>query len=153
MTPEQSQLLHAWRAAKSEVARANDLLKALDAMVKETFTDNGVYETSDGTSALKITSYSQHRLNTTKLKADLPGVYDAYADEVIEIWVAQGLTQRGRKLDEEEFLDVELVSVGALGEWCRQGQLPDAKSVTCLWWLEQWCAGKLALNWVDGQTG
>ena len=82
MTPEQSQLLHAWRAAKSEVARANDLLKALDAMVKATFTDNGVYETSDGTSALKITSYSQHRLNTTKLKADLPGVYDAYADEV-----------------------------------------------------------------------
>ena len=77
----------------------------------------------------------------------------AYADEVIEIWFAQGLTQRGRQLDDEEFLDVELVSVGALGEWCRQGQLPDAKSVTCLWWLEQWCAGKLALDWIDGQTG
>lgn len=72
----------------------------------------------------------------------------AYADEVIEIWFAKGLHQRGRRLDAEEFLDVELVSVEALGEWCRQGQLPDAKSVTCLWWLEQWCAGKLALSWV-----
>ena len=76
----------------------------------------------------------------------------AYADEVIEIWFALSLSQRGRQLDAEEFLDVELVSVGVLGEWCRQGQLPDAKSVTCLWWLEQWCAGNLALDWVDGPS-
>ena len=81
MTPEQSQLLHAWRAAKSEVARAQDLLKTLDAMVRESFTENGVYTANDGAALLKISSYKQSRLNTTKLKLDLPGVYDAYADE------------------------------------------------------------------------
>ena len=76
----------------------------------------------------------------------------AYADEVIEIWFAQGLRQCGRVLDDEEFLDVELVAVDALDEWCLQGRLPDAKSVTCLWWLAQWCAGKLALDWVEGDA-
>jgi ADP-ribose pyrophosphatase len=74
----------------------------------------------------------------------------AYADEVIEIWFARGLAQRGRALDDEEFLDVELVDIDVLGEWCRQGRLPDAKSVTCLWWLEQWCAGRLAFDWAQG---
>lgn len=81
LTPEQGQLLHAWRVAKQEVARANELLRALDGMVREQFTENGVYDGADGTSLLKITSFSQRRINTARLKADLPGVYDAYADE------------------------------------------------------------------------
>lgn len=72
----------------------------------------------------------------------------AYADEVIEIWFAKGLQQQGRQLDEEEFLDVQLVEVDTLRQWCLAQRLPDAKSVTCLWWLEQWCAGRLSLDWL-----
>ncbi|ARU04128.1 hypothetical protein CCO03_05070 [Comamonas serinivorans] len=73
----------------------------------------------------------------------------AYANESIDIWFARGLVQQGRRLDDEEFLAVDLCTVEDLAEQCRQGGLPDAKSVTCLWWLEQWCADKLNLHWLD----
>ena len=60
-----------------------------------------------------------------------------YSDERIEYFLARGLSHRGSKLDEGEFLEVfELTLTDAL-EWVRQGKICDSKSMVGLFWLEK----------------
>ena len=70
-----------------------------------------------------------------------------YADERIEIWFARGLTVGERRLDEGEFLDVFAASEQQLSDWIRDGELTDAKTMIALLWLQQWRAGRWALDW------
>jgi ADP-ribose pyrophosphatase len=72
-----------------------------------------------------------------------------YATEFIEVWFAQGLTLHERHLDEGEFLDVYAASLDELEAGFRDGTLTDAKTVVGMMWLQQWRAGRTALNWVD----
>lgn len=52
----------------------------------------------------------------------------AYSDETIEMFLARDITQGQRELDEDEFLNVERVSLEALVQQVLAGQLPDAKT-------------------------
>lgn len=52
----------------------------------------------------------------------------AYCDEAITMYLATGLQFGSRKLDEDEFLNVELVPLTELVEDVMAGKLPDAKT-------------------------
>ncbi len=70
-----------------------------------------------------------------------------YSDERIDIWFAAGLTAGPRGLDEEEFLDVESLSLEALEERVQRGEVTDAKTLIGLLWLQNWRAGRWSLTW------
>jgi len=71
----------------------------------------------------------------------------SYSTEFIDIWFARGLSLGERSLDEGEFLDVEQVSPEQLLEWCREGRVTDAKTMTCMLWLQNWLSGGWPLHW------
>ena len=71
----------------------------------------------------------------------------AYSDEVIHIYFARGLTLGQRRLDEGEFLDVFTATPAELLEWSRTGALTDAKTLTCLVWLQNVLSGAWTLDW------
>jgi ADP-ribose pyrophosphatase len=71
----------------------------------------------------------------------------AYSTEVIHIFFAKGLTLGQRKLDEGEHLDVFAATPQELLLWAQSGELTDAKSMTCLVWLQNVTSGAWALNW------
>jgi len=54
----------------------------------------------------------------------------SYATEFIEIWFAQGLSLGERALDEGEFLEVFTATPVELLQWCREGLVTDAKTLT-----------------------
>jgi len=59
----------------------------------------------------------------------------AYTDEVIEIYLARGLEQRGAQLDDDEFLETFVLPFGEALDWVRTGRISDAKSVAGLLWV------------------
>lgn len=69
----------------------------------------------------------------------------AYSNERIEIWFARGLTAGDRRLDEGEFLDLQLCSVDELDRRCAAGEVTDAKTLVGLQWLQNWQAGRWAI--------
>lgn len=71
----------------------------------------------------------------------------AYSTEIIHIYFARGLTAGERKLDEGEFLDVFPATPGELLAWSRTGALTDAKTLTCLVWLQNVLSGAWDLHW------
>lgn len=60
-----------------------------------------------------------------------------YSNEVIELFVARGLTQTGAALDAGEFLDVIAMSREDLLANIRNGSVTDTKTVFAALWLEQ----------------
>ncbi len=60
-----------------------------------------------------------------------------YADERMEYFLARGLTQQERKLDDGEFLEVFELSLSEAMEWIRQGKISDSKTLVGLFWLEK----------------
>lgn len=52
----------------------------------------------------------------------------AYSDETIWMYLARGLKQGHRHLDEDEFLDVELIPLKELVRQVLAGEIPDAKT-------------------------
>ena len=71
----------------------------------------------------------------------------AYSTEVIHIFFAKGLTLGERNLDEGEHLDVFTATPQELLQWAQSGELTDAKSMTCLVWLQNVVSGAWALKW------
>ncbi len=71
----------------------------------------------------------------------------AYSTEVIHIYFARGLHQGERALDDGEFLDVFTAPAQQLIEWCVDGTVTDAKTVTCALHLQQLLAGKKQAGW------
>lgn len=71
----------------------------------------------------------------------------AYSTEVLHIYFARGLRQGQRQLDEGEFLDVSAATPGQLLDWSRSGELTDAKSLSCLLWLQNVLSGDWTLDW------
>ena len=71
----------------------------------------------------------------------------SYSTEFIEIWFARGLQAGARQLDDEEFLEVFTATPQELMDWCRQGQVTDAKTLTGALWLQNVLAGTWELSW------
>lgn len=69
----------------------------------------------------------------------------AYSSERIEIWFARGLAAGQRRLDEGEFLDLQLVEEAELDRLCATGAVTDAKTLIGLQWLQNWRAGRWAI--------
>ena len=71
----------------------------------------------------------------------------AYSTEVIHIYFARGLSQGQRRLDAGEFLDVFTATPDELMAWCRDGEVTDAKTLSCMVWLQNVLSGAWPLNW------
>ncbi|MBC7468467.1 MAG: NUDIX hydrolase [Ramlibacter sp.] len=72
----------------------------------------------------------------------------SYSTEFIEIWFARGLADSGqRHLDAGEFLDVIAATPQELLEWCRDGKVTDAKTLSCALWLQNVLSGAWSLDW------
>ena len=71
----------------------------------------------------------------------------AYSTEIIHVYFARGLSLGERKLDEGEFVDVFSASPQTLSAWCRDGTVTDAKTLTCVLWLQNVQSGAWALDW------
>ena len=71
----------------------------------------------------------------------------AYSTEFIDIWFARGLQAGERKLDDGEFLDVFEADPQEVLQWCQQGRLTDAKSLTGALWMQQVLNGDWPLQW------
>jgi ADP-ribose pyrophosphatase len=71
----------------------------------------------------------------------------SYSTEFIDIWFAQGLSLGERHLDKGEFLDVFTATPAELLEWCRNGRVTDAKTLTAALWLQNVLSGAWTLTW------
>ena len=71
----------------------------------------------------------------------------AYSTEIIHVYFARGLSLGERKLDAGEFVDVFAASPQALSDWCRDGTVTDAKTLTCALWLQNVRSGAWTLEW------
>ncbi len=71
----------------------------------------------------------------------------AYSTEVIHIYFARGLTQGERRLDAGEFLDVFTATPQELLAWCRDGAVTDAKTLSCMVWVQNVRSGAWPLEW------
>ena len=54
-----------------------------------------------------------------------------YSNEIIYLYVAEGLSKSKRNLDEDEFIDIEFVEMDKVIEMINQGIIKDAKTI-CL---------------------
>ncbi len=61
----------------------------------------------------------------------------AYADEHLDLYLAHGLIEGERKLDDEEFLDTFKTTPADLMTWIKEGKITDVKTVIGAFWLEK----------------
>jgi len=73
----------------------------------------------------------------------------SYSTELIEIWFAKGLSLGKPSLDEGEFVEVIQTPSSQFFEWCRNGSITDAKTLTGALWLQNWLSGAWQLNWIE----
>ena len=71
----------------------------------------------------------------------------AYSTEFIDIWFAKDLQLGQQTLDRGEFLEVFTATVDQLLQWCRSGDVTDAKTLAGALWLQNLVAGGWDLNW------
>jgi ADP-ribose pyrophosphatase len=73
----------------------------------------------------------------------------SYSTEFIDIWFASGLTLGEQHLDEGEYLDVFTATPTELLDWCRDGRVTDAKTISGALWLQNILSGMWTLTWHD----
>jgi ADP-ribose pyrophosphatase len=61
----------------------------------------------------------------------------AYCDEKIEVFLAEGLTQQGQRLDAGEVLEVFAAPPAQLLAWIDDGTVTDVKTIIGAYWLER----------------
>lgn len=71
----------------------------------------------------------------------------AYSTEVIHIFFARDLVAGQQQLDKDEFLEVHSVPINALLESCRNGAVTDAKTLSCMLWLQNAHSAAWPLDW------
>jgi ADP-ribose pyrophosphatase len=72
----------------------------------------------------------------------------SYSTEFIEVWFAKGLSLGEQNLDPGEFLEVFFQTPEALQQDCLNGKVTDAKTLSGMFWLQNYLSGQHALNWV-----
>jgi ADP-ribose pyrophosphatase len=91
-------------------------------------------ESARETGERELLEETGYRATTWSKLGDLhPGV--GYTNELIELWRADGLTHVGRKLDEDEHLDVVAMRGDELLAAFDQGEITDAKTIATLFHL------------------
>ena len=75
-----------------------------------------------------------------------------YSNEFIDIWFARGLTGGQARLDHGEFVEVISATPQQLMDWVREGALTDAKTMSCMVWLNNVLSGQWVLDW-KAQSG
>lgn len=70
-----------------------------------------------------------------------------YSDEFIAIYFAKDMQQRQQALEEGELIHLYAASLDELMACMRDGSLTDAKTITCLAWLQQMQAGLWQPQW------
>lgn len=60
-----------------------------------------------------------------------------YSDEVLYLYLAQGLQPGKRHLDEEEFIETFSADLSELLAWVREGKITDAKTVIGIFWMDK----------------
>jgi ADP-ribose pyrophosphatase len=73
----------------------------------------------------------------------------SYSTEFIDIWFARQLTLGSRHLDQGEFLDVFSATPAEFMQWCREGRVTDAKTLTGALWMQNVLSGAWSLDWQD----
>ena len=73
----------------------------------------------------------------------------SYPTGCIEIWFAKDLSLGQRQLDPGEFLEVITKTPEALQEACLKGEVTDGKTLTGMFWLQNYLSGRHQLNWVN----
>lgn len=71
----------------------------------------------------------------------------SYSTEFIDVWFARGLVLGARQLDNGEFLDVFTATPAELLQWCRDGQVTDAKTLSGALWLQNLLSGAWPVEW------
>ncbi|WP_206953036.1 NUDIX domain-containing protein [Trinickia acidisoli] len=66
----------------------------------------------------------------------------SYSTEFIDIFLARGLTEGERKLDDGEFLETFVADAAQVGEWIRTGEITDVKTIIGHFWLEKVLSGE-----------
>jgi ADP-ribose pyrophosphatase len=89
------------------------------------------------------TGYSAHHW----ARAGLMHPVIAYSTEFIDVWFARGLTTGAQQLDTGEFLEVFTATPGELLQWCFDGKVTDAKTLTGALWLQNMLSGSWPLQW------
>ncbi|NHN28807.1 NUDIX hydrolase [Paenibacillus agricola] len=56
-----------------------------------------------------------------------------FADEIIHLYVAEQLIKGEAHLDEDEFLDVESITLDQAQQYMREGRISDAKTITAVY--------------------
>src|SRR5690606_29601113 len=77
----------------------------------------------------------------------------AYSTEVIHIFFARDLRAGSAQLDSDEFLEVRTERIAALTQACRDGTVTDAKTLTCMLWLQNVLSDAWQLDWQTSSHG
>ncbi|MGA7812879.1 NUDIX domain-containing protein [Caballeronia sp.] len=70
----------------------------------------------------------------------------SYSTEFIDLYLARGLTEGERKLDDGEFLDTFIADRAQIFEWIRSGDISDVKTIVGSFWLEKVMSGEWDLG-------
>jgi ADP-ribose pyrophosphatase len=65
-----------------------------------------------------------------------------FSDEVLDIYLARGLTLQAHDRDVDELLELEWVTLGWMVDELRAGRLPDVKTQIAVHWLERLYSGQ-----------
>ncbi|HEX7640636.1 MAG TPA: NUDIX hydrolase [Burkholderiaceae bacterium] len=66
----------------------------------------------------------------------------AYSDEHLDIFLARGLSEGERKLDDGEFLDVIKMPLAELMECVQRGEVTDVKTMIGAFWIDKIVSGQ-----------
>lgn len=72
----------------------------------------------------------------------------AYSDEVIHVYFARGLVAGAAQLDDGEFLEVISATPAELRAGVRRGDISDAKTLSCMVWLDALERGEWQPQWM-----
>src|SRR3546814_1936842 len=71
----------------------------------------------------------------------------AYSSDILHIFFARDLQSGAAQLDSDEFLEVRTERIAELIQACRDGRVTDAKTLTCMLWLQNVLSGAWELDW------
>lgn len=70
----------------------------------------------------------------------------SYSTEFIDLYLARGLTEGERKLDDGEFLETFVATQAQLAEWVKSGKISDVKTIIGAFWVEKILSGEWKLG-------